>query len=111
MPMKKFTLILLLFVGFLVSQAQKNNTVFDKNSSESAYQQKESPSDAAPKFSVNGKALYIQNIENGTTIEIYSALGAKIQTINFTGNPVSLVNLNKGVYIVRAGKYTQKIML
>lgn len=113
MPMKKFTLILFsALLGLLILSAQKNNTMFDKNASEAAYQQKDNSSDnIAPKFTVSGKTLHVVNMENGTIIEIYSALGAKVQTITFNGNPISLVNLNKGVYIVRSGKFTQKIML
>lgn len=112
--MKKFTLIVFTaLLGVLVLSAQKNNGLFDKNTSESSYQQNERANDnnSAPKFVLNGKTLNISNLENGTTIEIYSALGAKVQSIVYNGNPVQLVNLNKGIYIVRAGKYTQKIML
>lgn len=112
--MKKFTLIVFsTLLGVLVLLAQKNSSVFDKNSTEATYQQKQSASDnnSAPRFILNGKVLNISNIENGTTVEIYSALGARVQSVVYNGNPISLTNLNKGIYIVRAGKYTQKIML
>lgn len=111
--MKKNVLILLiLFTGILGLSAQKSNTVFDKNGTEVASQKKDySIENVIPRINVNGKTLNISNVENGTSIEIYSALGAKIQTIVFNGNPVALTNLNKGVYIVRIGRYTQKIML
>lgn len=111
--MKKFTLILFISLTCIwVLPAQKNSTVFDKSSTEASYLQKDNNADnITPKINVNGKSLYVVNIDNGTTVEIYSALGAKVQSVVFNGNPISLTNLNKGVYIVRAGKYTQKIML
>ena len=112
--MKKTTLILFFtLLGILALPAQKNSTLFDKNSTEATYQQndKSAENNATPKFSVNSKNLYASNVENGATVEIYSALGAKVLTAVYNGNPISLSNLNKGVYIVRTGKFTQKIML
>lgn len=112
--MKKFTLILFTaFLGVLILSAQKNNGAQDKNTPDSSYQQNDKLSDSnvAPKFVLNGKLLNVSNIDNGTTIEIYSALGARVQSAIYNGNPIQLNNLNKGIYIVRVGKFTQKIML
>jgi len=60
---------------------------------------------------VLGKNLLINNIGEGSTIEIYSALGSKVQTSTLENGKVSLNNLAKGMYVVRAGKLTQKFML
>lgn len=60
---------------------------------------------------VSGKSLLISNIAEGSTIEIYSALGSKVQSSTLENGKVSLNNLSKGMYVVRAGKLTQKIML
>lgn len=58
-----------------------------------------------------GKNLLISNVAEGSTIEIYSALGSKVQTSTLENGKVGLNNLSKGMYVVRAGKLTQKIML
>lgn len=111
--MKKFTLILFTaFLGVLILSAQKNSSQ-DKNTPDYSYQQNDKVSDSnvAPKFVLNGKVLTVSNIDNGTAIEIYSALGARVQSAVYNGNPIQLTNLNKGIYIVRVGKFTQKIML
>lgn len=65
----------------------------------------------ALKAIVSGKSLLISNIAEGSTIEIYSALGSKVQSSSLENGKVSLNNLSKGMYVVRAGKLTQKFML
>ena len=113
-PMRKFTLILtFILCGIAGIQSQKNSTLFDKNTTETSNTQstKTSESDVVPKFTVTGKTLNVSNMDSGVQIDIYSALGAKVLTTVYNGTSISLVNLNKGIYIVRAGKFTQKIML
>lgn len=112
-PMKKFTLILILILcGLPAIQSQKNTGLFDKNNIENNNSQSNKTSDNnSPRFTLSEKTLTVINVENGTQIDIYSALGAKVLTVIYNGNNISLNNLNKGIYIVRAGKYTQKIML
>ena len=64
-----------------------------------------------PSFFVSGKQLMTENVEDGTMVEIYNAVGAKVTTSFVIGNAVELNNtLNKGIYIIKAGNYTQKIM-
>ena len=60
-------------------------------------------------FYVSGKTLSANNLATGAVIEVYNLLGSKVQTSVFTGNAIEL-NLAKGVYIVRSGKYSQKII-
>lgn len=65
----------------------------------------------APMFYVSGNQISVNNMEEGTMVEIYSAVGAKVATSFVVGNTVELNNtLNKGIYIIKAGNYTQKIM-
>ena len=60
---------------------------------------------------VSGKNLMIKNAVEGSKVEIYSALGSKVQTSTLEDGKVSLDNLSKGLYIVRIGKKAQKFML
>ena len=59
---------------------------------------------------LNGKSLQISNVANGTAVEIFNALGAKVQTSQIVNGAVAL-NLTKGLYVVRVGKSTQKFMV
>lgn len=59
---------------------------------------------------VSGKSLELNNVANGSTVEIFNALGAKIQTSQLVGGSIA-INLSKGLYIVRVGKSTQKFMV
>ena len=69
------------------------------------------PSEDALQAFVSGKNLVIKNAVNGSTVEIFSALGSKVQTSVLEDGRVSLENLSKGLYIVRIGKDTKKFML
>ncbi len=69
------------------------------------------PSSSSFKIHVDGKNLVVKNVAEGSKVEIFSALGAKVQTSELTGGSVILNNLSKGMYIVRVGKLTQKITL
>ncbi|MGB4413846.1 MAG: T9SS type A sorting domain-containing protein [Paludibacter sp.] len=60
---------------------------------------------------VSGKNLLVKNVANGSTVEIYSAIGSKVQSSVLENGAVKLNNLSKGMYIVRIGKLTQKFML
>ena len=59
---------------------------------------------------VNGKSLELKNVANGTAVEIFNALGAKVQSSQVVNGAVAL-NLSKGLYVVRVGKSTQKFMV
>jgi hypothetical protein len=59
--------------------------------------------------SVAGKTLTITNAPSNT-VEIFNMIGAKVQKVELKNNSVDL-NLAKGVYLIRAGKATAKIML
>lgn len=70
-----------------------------------------SPSADALQAFVSGKNLMIKNAVEGSTVEIYSALGSKVQASTLEDGKVSLDNLSKGLYVVRIGKKAQKFML
>ena len=112
--MKKFTLILaFILCGFAGVHAQKLLNNSPKNAIETAYSQSSmmvSDNDDLPKFTLTGKVLTAKNLENGAQVDIYSVLGAKVHAFVYKGNPETL-SLSKGIYIVRAGKFTQKIIL
>lgn len=59
---------------------------------------------------VSGKNLLIKNVANGSILEIYSALGSKIQTSVIENGKVGLNNLTRGMYVLRVNNMTQKIM-
>lgn len=61
------------------------------------------------KVSLVGKKLTITNAPSNT-VEIFNTIGAKVKTAELKNNSIEL-NLAKGLYIVRAGKATAKIML
>lgn len=60
---------------------------------------------------VSGKNLLVTNVANGTKVEIFTALGSKVQSSELVNGAITLHNLTKGLYVVRVGKNTQKIML
>ncbi len=114
MPMKKNTFILaFILCGLIGVQGQKTPDFLYNLGTEitvNAQSFSASDNDDSPKFTVTGKILSVRNLTNGAQVDIYSVLGAKVHSFTYTGNPVML-NLNKGIYIIRAEKYTQKIML
>ena len=69
------------------------------------------PTEDALQAFVSGKNLMIKNAVEGSKVEIYSALGSKVQTSTLEDGKVSLDNLSKGLYVVRIGKKAQKFML
>lgn len=62
-------------------------------------------------LTVAGNRLLINNVANGSTVEIYSALGSKIQSEQLISNTVNISKLSKGLYVIRIGKETQKFIV
>lgn len=112
--MKKITFIsVLVLCGLIGVQAQNKLNLFHESGTAiniDAQRLNAADNEIAPKFTVTGKVLTAKNLEAGTQVDIYSVLGAKVYSFVYTGNPV-VINLNKGIYIIRTEKYTQKIML
>ena len=69
------------------------------------------PSIADFKATISGKKLIIKDITDGSTVEIYSVSGVKVQSAQLVNGAVQLNNLSKGLYIVRVGNQSSKIML
>lgn len=113
--MKKITFILsfILFVA-VGTKAQKiaNSFLFVNTSVVQFYEPSEKilNNEEVPKFALNGKILTAKNLAIGTRVDIFSVLGAKVYSYTYNGEAINL-NLNKGIYIIKADKYTQKIML
>lgn len=59
---------------------------------------------------VIGSKLSIANAP-ASSVEIFSALGTKVQTVQLVNGSTYLSNISKGLYIVRIGKQTAKIMI
>ena len=59
---------------------------------------------------VSGKNLIVKDIADGSTVEIYSTVGAKVQSSTLQNSSIQLNNLPKGMYIVRIGNLSSKIM-
>jgi hypothetical protein len=62
-------------------------------------------------LSLTGRNLTVNNVVNGTNVDIYSAIGSRVQSAQLQGGAVQLTNLAKGMYIVRVGNLSSKIML
>ena len=56
-----------------------------------------------------GNKLTIANAST-STVDIFNTIGAKVQSIELVNGSVDL-NLSKGLYIVRVGNQSSKIML
>ena len=63
------------------------------------------------KATISGKNLIIKDITDKSTVELYSASGVKVQSAQLVNGAVQLNNLSKGLYIVRVGNQSTKIML
>jgi len=61
--------------------------------------------------SLAGKTLTVNNVANGSTVDIYSSVGSKVQSAQLQSGAIQLNNLSKGLYIVRVGNLSSKIMM
>jgi hypothetical protein len=64
-----------------------------------------------PKIFLSEGVLHIQNVEDGVKVEIYSIVGTKVKTVMLSNGVVDVSDLNKGIYIVRVAKISQKIVI
>ncbi len=62
------------------------------------------------KFYLSGKSLVSNLVTNGTPVEIFNMVGEKVISTEYNGG-IAVGHLNKGVYIVRTDKGTQKVTL
>ena len=62
-------------------------------------------------ISLNGKTLSVDNVTDGSTVDVYSSVGAKVQSAKLQNGAIQLNSFAKGLYIVRVGNLSSKIML
>ncbi len=60
---------------------------------------------------VSGNQLNLMNETNGSMVDIYSYFGTKVQSTKLENKSIILSNLHKGIYIVRVGDKSSKIIL
>lgn len=68
------------------------------------------PTSANLEVSLKGKMLSVTNTA-AISVEIFSALGTKVETVQLVNGSADLSHFSKGLYIVRVGKQSAKIML
>lgn len=61
--------------------------------------------------SLEGKSLSVKNVSEGSIVDIFSSVGAKVQSAKLANGTVQLNNLSKGLYVVRVGNLSSKIMM
>jgi hypothetical protein len=62
-------------------------------------------------ISLVGKTLTVKEVADGSIVDIYSAIGAKVQSTQLVNGTVQLNSFSKGLYVVRVGNQSSKIML
>lgn len=110
--------ILILFLMFLTLSAVRGQEKFfpatDNNTpfylGEQQGKNDQMGENDVPKFTIDNKILHITGLDKGMQVDVYSVLGTKVLSFVHIGNDVHL-NLKKGIYILRSGKYSQKIIL
>jgi hypothetical protein len=61
---------------------------------------------------LSGKYLIIPGVTDGTTVIIYNSIGSMVQTFKLNKGSIEFNNpINKGLYLIRVGNSTCKIML
>jgi len=69
------------------------------------------PKAEALSISLSGTTLTVKDVAEGSIVDVYSTLGAKVQSAQLVNGAVQLKNLSKGLYIVRVGNQSSKIMM
>jgi hypothetical protein len=62
-------------------------------------------------ISLAGKILTVKEVADGSIVDIYSAIGSKVQSTQLVNGTIQLNNLSKGLYVVRVGNQSTKIMM
>lgn len=61
--------------------------------------------------SLKGNILSVSEVAEGSFVDVYSTVGAKVQSSKLVNGSIQLNELSKGLYVVRVGNATAKIML
>ncbi len=59
---------------------------------------------------VSGKNLLLQNVQEGTFVEVFSALGSRVLSSTVANGKIDISTLSKGLYVVRVNSRTQKFL-
>jgi len=71
----------------------------------------DSPNADLLSVTLKGKTLSVDNAADGSTVDVYSTIGAKVQSAKLQNGAIQLNSFAKGLYIVRVGNLSSKIML
>ncbi len=94
------------------SQSDNANASFAKiGESEKKSESETVKSSSELNWYVVENVLHIKNIAEGSVVEIYNALGSRVQRSVVVDEQIELNDLAKGIYIVRIGKLSKKIVL
>lgn len=101
--MKKFTLLLFLFILSIstnaFAQSEKKPLIVEKEVTQLV-------------ITTNGNTLRIQNAEKDSVLEIYNILGVKISSIKIDSTDKTVVlTLSKGCYMLKLGDIVRKIAI
>ena len=100
---KKHFIICILFFAILAPVAAENMPVALGNTSEQT--------ENTPKYYVSGQNVRIQN-GSGQMLEVYNVLGVRILSFRIDSEDKTInLNLPKGIYILKLGKFVRKISL
>jgi len=103
--MKKILLFVFVMLGIYSGNA------FASGNAECSLGTPEKETVDAPKIFISSGVLYIQNVEEGAKVEIYSIVGIKVKTVTLNNGTIDVSDLNKGIYIVKVAKTSQKIVI
>ena len=67
--------------------------------------------DTSIKIRCSGNTLYIAGVEGTTDYAVYNLSGSIIKKGSFTGSLTEVLNVSKGLYIVKVGSATTKVMI
>ncbi len=59
---------------------------------------------------VANNALNITNAQEGTPVSVYTVDGKEVLSASYNGQALSMASLTNGLYIVKVGEYTVKVM-
>jgi hypothetical protein len=63
-----------------------------------------------PLFFISDDKLFVKNVEIGSNIEIYNIAGQLMKQQVYNGGGINISNMNRGVYVVRTGNFSTKVV-
>lgn len=115
MKAKQILLIICLFLGYSFSaNAAKGSTLFASGLPTKIVNKQNM---MTLEIQINGNTLLMEGVPTTGYLEVYSILGTKIKSVNlkecFAGDNFGsyTLDLGKGVYILKAGKVSRKVLV